>query len=216
MWSHRRAVATTWDGTRRIPVSRMCDVAWLKGRFLLGPVRRFPIAVRRRPPARTADRQVDDAKSLIEAHLASLPAARTAPQDVRVVFGKDHIDVLAVAEKLKGRPHCPGHLSQWNARALSRYHSRTGHSRRTDRRQCFWSRGGLTEPYRRAVHLRQSRQTPVFAIDCIDVDGTPITLHENRFSGIACSSSWASNATAARGSSSSNGPCGRSPGGRGT
>lgn len=36
-----------------------------------------------------------------------------------------------------------------------------------------------------ATHLRQSRQTPVLAVDSIDVDleGTPITLHENRFAG---------------------------------
>ena len=36
-----------------------------------------------------------------------------------------------------------------------------------------------------ALHLRQTRQTPVLAVDSIDVDlaGTPITLHENRFAG---------------------------------
>jgi GntR family phosphonate transport system transcriptional regulator len=36
-----------------------------------------------------------------------------------------------------------------------------------------------------ALHLRQSRLTPVLAVESLDVDleGTPITLHENRFAG---------------------------------
>lgn len=52
-------------------------------------------------PARTADRQVDDARRLIGAHVASLPGATAITCDSRIVFGKDHVDVLAVAEEVK-------------------------------------------------------------------------------------------------------------------
>ena len=52
-------------------------------------------------PARMADRQADDARLLIEAHVASLAGGAAVACDNRVVFGKDHVDVLAVAEEVK-------------------------------------------------------------------------------------------------------------------
>jgi nucleotide-binding universal stress UspA family protein len=52
-------------------------------------------------PARMADRQADDARLLIEAHVASVAGGMAVACDSRVVFGKDHVDVLAVAEEVK-------------------------------------------------------------------------------------------------------------------
>lgn len=51
-------------------------------------------------PARIADRQADDARLLIEAHVASL-TGEAIPCDTQVVFGKDHVDVLAMVDKVK-------------------------------------------------------------------------------------------------------------------
>lgn len=52
-------------------------------------------------PARMADRQADDARFLMEAHVSSLARAAAVACDRQVIFGKDHVDVLAVAETLK-------------------------------------------------------------------------------------------------------------------
>ena len=45
-------------------------------------------------PSRIADRQADDARALITDHLASLPDAKAIGCDIRIVFGKDHCDIL--------------------------------------------------------------------------------------------------------------------------
>lgn len=51
-------------------------------------------------PSRIADRQADDARALITDHLASLPDAKAIGCDIRIVFGKDHCDILDAADSL--------------------------------------------------------------------------------------------------------------------
>jgi len=50
-------------------------------------------------PTRSIERQRDDAKAQIEAHVSSLPSAKTIKWEVQVVLGKNFFDVPAVTEK---------------------------------------------------------------------------------------------------------------------
>jgi universal stress protein E len=50
-------------------------------------------------PNKIADRLHDDARSLIADHLATLPSADAVSPEIRVVFGKDHKDIVEIANK---------------------------------------------------------------------------------------------------------------------
>lgn len=51
-------------------------------------------------PSRIADRLHDDALLLIADHIAALPGADAVSPEIKVVFGKDHKDIVEVAETL--------------------------------------------------------------------------------------------------------------------